>query len=405
MQPIRQLDRPHCRRRRSIPRPVAHGLDARHSHDQRAEGGRLAHGSRQEVASEEVVIDDVFELAPGDQIVVDGEVLRSDGLSVDESLLTGESAAVDKADGDDVKSGSFVTAGGGVARATAVGDDSYAARLTAEAKRFRAPKSETAKGIDRILGLVTWAIAPAAVMLYFGQRASEDEIASRHADRCRRRRRGARAAGTGAAAEHGPDRRRHPPRPQAGARPATAGGRDLARVTVLASDKTGTLTTGAVTLENMGAGRSATASEPARDGPIDAPSPPSRPPTTTPTPTMKAIQVAHPDDPGWPVVDRIPFDSAHKYSAVEFDDGWRVVRRRARGPPPRRSRRGATGRPPGRRRAPGAAARRGQPRCRTAGVLPDDLSAAAPSCCSPTRIRPDAADTIDYFCGRTSARR
>ena len=69
-----------------------------------------------------------------------------------------------------------MTAGGGVARATAVGDDSYAARLTAEAKQFRAPKSETAKGIDRILGFVTWAIIPAAVMLYFGQRASDDEI-------------------------------------------------------------------------------------------------------------------------------------------------------------------------------------------------------------------------------------
>ena len=110
-------------------------------------------GARQEIASEDVVIDDVFELAPGDQIVVDGEVLSSDGLAVDESLLTGESDAIDKAEGDDVKSGSFVTSGGGVARATAVGDDSYAARLTAEAKQFRAPKSETAKGIDRILRL------------------------------------------------------------------------------------------------------------------------------------------------------------------------------------------------------------------------------------------------------------
>ena len=45
------------------------------------------------------MIDDVFELAPGDQIVVDGEVLSSDGLAVDESLLTGESDAIDKADG------------------------------------------------------------------------------------------------------------------------------------------------------------------------------------------------------------------------------------------------------------------------------------------------------------------
>ena len=127
------------------------------------------------------MIDDVFELAPGDQIVVDGEVLSSDGLAVDESLLTGESDAIDKVEGDDVKSGSFVTSGGGVARATAVGDDSYAARLTAEAKQFRAPKSETAKGIDRILGFITWAIVPAAVA------ALLRPAGERRGDRCTRR--------------------------------------------------------------------------------------------------------------------------------------------------------------------------------------------------------------------------
>ena len=62
--------------------------------DHRAEGGGLARRQRREVASVDVVIDEVFELAPGDQVVVDGIVLHSDGLSVDESLLTGESRAL-----------------------------------------------------------------------------------------------------------------------------------------------------------------------------------------------------------------------------------------------------------------------------------------------------------------------
>ena len=68
-------------------------------------------GQRQEIASQDVVLDDVIELSPGDQIAVDGEMLRSDGLSADESLLTGESDAVEKHEGDEVMSGSFVDRG------------------------------------------------------------------------------------------------------------------------------------------------------------------------------------------------------------------------------------------------------------------------------------------------------
>ncbi len=241
-------------------------------------------GTRREVASEEVVIDEVFELAPGDQIVVDGIVLHSDGLSVDESLLTGESASVDKSDSEDVKSGSFVTAGGGVARASAVGADSYAARLTAEARHFRAPKSETAKGIDRILGFVSWAIVPAAVMLYFGQRASDDESTR---DTLLGVVAGVVAlvpqglvlllsmAQTVAVIRLG---RRHVlvQRLQAV--------ETLARVTVLASDKTGTLTTGAVVLDRIEPFGWSGSIDPDGTDRSKAPSPPLRPRTPSRTP-------------------------------------------------------------------------------------------------------------------------
>lgn len=66
----------------------------------------------------EVVLDDVIELGPGDQVVVDGEVLEEDNLEVDESLLTGESDPIGKDVGDAVMSGSFVVAGTGAYRAT-----------------------------------------------------------------------------------------------------------------------------------------------------------------------------------------------------------------------------------------------------------------------------------------------
>ncbi|WP_449406620.1 P-type ATPase, partial [Nocardiopsis trehalosi] len=85
------------------------------------------------VSPQQVVLDDVIELAQGDQVVVDGDVVAATALEVDESLLTGESEPVVKVPGDRVMSGSFVVAGSGRFRATKVGRHAYAARLAEEA--------------------------------------------------------------------------------------------------------------------------------------------------------------------------------------------------------------------------------------------------------------------------------
>ena len=67
-------------------------------------------GTEQEIEVETLVSDDIVLLAPGDQVVVDGEVISSVGLELDESLLTGEADPIDKDPGDEVLSGSFVNA-------------------------------------------------------------------------------------------------------------------------------------------------------------------------------------------------------------------------------------------------------------------------------------------------------
>ena len=71
----------------------------------------------------EIVLDDVLMIEPGSKVVVDGVVLHSDALEMDESLLTGESDAVFKQAGQEVFSGSFCIAGAGTMRATRVGRD------------------------------------------------------------------------------------------------------------------------------------------------------------------------------------------------------------------------------------------------------------------------------------------
>ncbi|USR79328.1 HAD-IC family P-type ATPase [Arcanobacterium pinnipediorum] len=122
-----------------------------------------------EVAQEDVVLDDVIALRSGNQIVVDGEVVDSDGLSIDESMLTGESDAVRKQLDDEILSGSFVVSGTGAYRVTKVGADSYAARLTAEASRFTLAKSQLQSGINTILKYITWVLIPVGILIIYSQ--------------------------------------------------------------------------------------------------------------------------------------------------------------------------------------------------------------------------------------------
>jgi cation-transporting ATPase E len=115
----------------------------------------VRNGALVEIASEDIVLDDVIELRLGGQVAVDGVVLHSTGLRLDESMLTGESLPVHKAVGEQVLSGSFVVAGNGRIRAVAVGADSYASTLATEAKQFATAQSQLRRGIDRILRWLT----------------------------------------------------------------------------------------------------------------------------------------------------------------------------------------------------------------------------------------------------------
>lgn len=117
----------------------------------------------------QLVVDDIIELGPGDQLLVDGTLVEATGLEIDESLLTGEAESVAKGLGASLLSGSFVVSGSGAYRATAVGKDSYSSRLVEDAKRFVLTRSELRAGIDQILGLVTLLIVPAGVLIIYSQ--------------------------------------------------------------------------------------------------------------------------------------------------------------------------------------------------------------------------------------------
>lgn len=108
-------------------------------------------GKDQEISMRDIVLDDVLLMEPGSKAVVDGVVLHSDALEMDESLLTGESDAVFKQAGDQVFSGSFCIAGAATMKATRVGKDSNINKLSAIARVYKNIRTPTQTRIDIIV--------------------------------------------------------------------------------------------------------------------------------------------------------------------------------------------------------------------------------------------------------------
>jgi cation-transporting ATPase E len=272
-------------------------------------------GASVELPFDEIVLGDVLEVRRGDQIPVDCRVLTSDGLEIDESLLTGESVAIVKWPGDPALSGSIVVAGVGRLETTAVGDESYARGLESNARRFSLIRSELQQGTNQILRLVTWVMVPTGIALFATQllrshQSSADALRGSVAGVAAMVPEGlvlltslAFAAGALRLARH---------RVLVQELAAVEG---LARVDVLCIDKTGTLTEPGLRLLDVevlsGATRQtmeSVLSQIARADPA-------------PNSTVRALlQLPERGDSTWEVTSKVAFSSSRKWSAVAFTD-------------------------------------------------------------------------------------
>ncbi|MDX2695894.1 HAD family hydrolase [Streptomyces ipomoeae] len=272
-------------------------------------------GVAAEVGTSEIVLGDLIEIGPGDKIVVDGECVETDGLEIDESLLTGEADPVVKQPGDQVMSGSFVVAGGGAFTATKVGREAYAAQLAEEASRFTLVHSELRSGISTILKYVTWMMIPTAIGLIISQLVvKENELRDSVA----------RTVGgivpmvpeglvllTSVAFAIGVIRLG---RKQCLVQelPAIEG---LARVDTVCLDKTGTLTEGGMNVTELrplnGIDESYVRQVLGALGESDP----------RPNASLQAIIDAYPDSEEWRCTESLPFSSARKYSGASFSEG------------------------------------------------------------------------------------
>jgi magnesium-transporting ATPase (P-type) len=122
-------------------------------------------GNTLELLADEVVPGDLIRLSPGDQLVADGVMVSSRGLTVDESMLTGESDPIGKTRGDEVLSGGFVISGSGFYEVTAVREESYAGKIAGEAKAFRHPPSPLQEEVNQVVLVCTWVLLPMAALL------------------------------------------------------------------------------------------------------------------------------------------------------------------------------------------------------------------------------------------------
>ncbi len=123
----------------------------------------------------DIVIDDIMILKQGMQIPSDSIVVEGQ-CEVNESLLTGEQDDVHKQNGDFLYSGSFVQAGECKARVTAVGEDNFTSKLMAEAKKFKKPKSELMRSINWIIRIVTIAIFPLGLLMFYTNKLTTSTI-------------------------------------------------------------------------------------------------------------------------------------------------------------------------------------------------------------------------------------
>jgi magnesium-transporting ATPase (P-type) len=122
-------------------------------------------GAETELLADEIVPGDLVVVEPGDQLVADGETISSRGMTLDESMLTGEAEGVRKETGDRVLSGSFCVSGSGSFLVDAVREESYAGRLAGAARAFRHPPSPLQAEVNRVIVACTWAMVPLAVLL------------------------------------------------------------------------------------------------------------------------------------------------------------------------------------------------------------------------------------------------
>lgn len=131
----------------------------------------------EDVLYDQLVTGDVIALKTGDEIPADARLIKSVGLEVNESILTGESASIVKSDGNTILAASAVVAGTGLAKVTAVAGGSKAGKMTATLQRYTPQMTPLQRAINKAIEVMTYgALGLAALIFVVYASAGQDAV-------------------------------------------------------------------------------------------------------------------------------------------------------------------------------------------------------------------------------------
>ena len=129
----------------------------------------IRNGKAVAIETDKLVRDDIVEFGAGDQICADAVIVLG-SIRANESLITGEADEIQKEIGDTLLSGSFIVSGSCRARLTSVGADSYASKLTLEAKNnTKSSQSEMMRSLDKLIRIIGIILGPLGIALFIKQ--------------------------------------------------------------------------------------------------------------------------------------------------------------------------------------------------------------------------------------------
>ncbi|UCC53501.1 MAG: HAD-IC family P-type ATPase, partial [Anaerolineaceae bacterium] len=134
----------------------------------RAKVNVLRDSQEQEIDPGELVLGDILVVNAGDQIQVDGILVGDGKLEVDESALTGESDLIPKSEGDEILSGSFCITGKTLAQSTGVGEQSFANKLTKDAREFKSEPTPLQRDVNRLLRVLLLIVIFFSILMGLG---------------------------------------------------------------------------------------------------------------------------------------------------------------------------------------------------------------------------------------------
>ncbi len=125
----------------------------------------VRNGKVEQILSEQILLDDIIILKPGDQVPADCVVESEGTYEVNESLMTGESCSIKKNKGDLLLAGSYIITGKIYCRADKIAENTYLHSIESKAKGFKKPKSMLITALNKIIKILVLISIPVAIIV------------------------------------------------------------------------------------------------------------------------------------------------------------------------------------------------------------------------------------------------